>query len=253
VRVVAAVLLLGACGRINFDPLADAAAVAGDDGLPHVPRLLAATMTEVYAIDTVTLQPTPVLPLCANLATVPTIADVAVARDGTLVLTTQGSLEILRTDATGACTSVPVTVLDLFGLDVVRGSTAATDTMIAAASSDDSLYRLDPATGALVLVGPMGQSPSGDIAWTGSELVMSADGGTGIPDNLAHVDLATGAATVRGTLPYDKMLGLAALDGTLYGFASTGQIVEVDVATGSKRRELATSFAWLGAGADLGP
>lgn len=250
-RVVAAVFILGACGRINFDPLADAAPSLTD--APRAHRLLAVTMTNVYAIDPATLQPTPVLPLCANLGTVPTIADVAVARDGTLVLTTQGSLEILRTDATGACTSVPVTVLDLFGLDLVRGSTAASDTMIAAASSDDSLYRLDSGTGALVLVGAMGQSPSGDIAWTGSELLMSADGGTGIPDNLAHVDLATGAATVRGALPYDQILGLAYFEGKLYGFAGNGAIVEVDVATGAKVRELATSFRWLGAGPDLGP
>lgn len=248
-RAVVAVLILGACGRIDFDPRADAAAVPD---APRAGRILAVTMTEIYEIDPETLEPTPVLGLCANLTSVPVIADVAFERDGSAVLTTR-SLAILRVDATGACTSVPVSQLDLFGLDVVRGASPSDDALIAACAPNSSLYQLDAATGTLQLIGPMGQSVSGDIAWTGSELVMSADGGSGLPDKLAHLDLATGTATIRGTLPYDQILGLAALAGRLYGVASNGAVLEVDITTGAKLHELATGLAWLGASTDLGP
>lgn len=67
-------------------------------------------------------------------------------------------------------------------------------------------------------------------------------------DNLARVDLRRGVTTVVGPTGVDDLWGLGYWRQRLYGFASTGEFVTIDPATGRATVVMRTSQAWWGAG-----
>lgn len=67
-------------------------------------------------------------------------------------------------------------------------------------------------------------------------------------DNLARVDLRAGRTTVIGPTGIDDLWGLGYWRQRLYGFASTGEFVTIDPATGRATVVMRTSEAWWGAG-----
>jgi hypothetical protein len=92
------------------------------------------------------------------------------------------------------------------------------------------LYTLNTATGAASAIGNMGASSSGDLAFVGGKLYLSATAGN---DSLRLIDPATGAGSFVGNIGRSSVFGLASPDGSdLYGM-SGNSVFEIDPATGA--------------------
>jgi hypothetical protein len=92
------------------------------------------------------------------------------------------------------------------------------------------LYTLNTATGAASAIGNMGASSSGDLAFVGGKLYLSATAGN---DSLRLIDPATGAGSFVGNIGRSSVFGLASPDGSdLYGM-SGNSVFEIEPATGA--------------------
>jgi hypothetical protein len=67
-------------------------------------------------------------------------------------------------------------------------------------------------------------------------------------DWLVKIDPQTGAATAFGSIGVFGVWGLGYWKNKLYGFASSGQVVAIDVASGAATVLHSTAEAWWGAG-----
>lgn len=100
--------------------------------------------------------------------------------------------------------------------------------------------RIDTGSGAVMRVGgfPRDWSASGDIAFVGGRLFVTATEtpfSTRDPDSLFVVPLDGSTAIRVGSTGAACIWGLAPFGETLYGLTCTGQLVEIDVATGAGR------------------
>src|ERR1043165_5484704 len=101
----------------------------------------------------------------------------------------------------------------------------------------NALVKINTATAALTLVGGLGFQASGDIAFNGGALYMSAvdPGGFG-SDVLVRVNTTTGAGTLIGPFGATNMWGLGTgTDGVLYGGVGN-HIVTISTLTGDRKR-----------------
>jgi hypothetical protein len=98
-----------------------------------------------------------------------------------------------------------------------------------------AVYRIDPNTGAYTIIGslPSGYSSSGDIAFLGNRMFVSADGPCG--GALIEVDPTSGQATVLGGDGLGCVYGLAASGNTLFILDCNGKIGTFDPDTGEAR------------------
>ena len=110
-------------------------------------------------------------------------------------------------------------------------ATRAATLLFATDTETDSLYSVNPATGAASRIGPLGFeevtgldfAPDGTLYGTDTEA-----------DQLVTIDPATGAATAVGSLGKPFVDSLAFIGNTLYGVdRSTDQLVTIDTATGA--------------------
>jgi sugar lactone lactonase YvrE len=98
----------------------------------------------------------------------------------------------------------------------------------------DQLYRVDPATGAVTLVGSTsanGLTTPGGLAWGGSQMyVIDLEGG-----ELFTLDLNTGTPTLIGGSGISGWQGLAARpsDGALFAVHQSGNLYSISATTGA--------------------
>jgi len=129
-----------------------------------------------------------------------------------------------------------------------NGLTVAPDGTLYAGSLDGNLYVVNPGTGKGTLVGPFGEGlqSSGDIVWGPlSVIYVSSPGGDS--DLLLTVNPGTGQGTVTGDLGYYAVYGLSFTDGKLYGLASGGQLLLIDIVTGAGIEVKDFDILWWGA------
>ncbi len=236
--VVATFVLAGACGRVGFDP----AAARGDGDAPAMPAAIYATTDRtLYAIDPVTLAPTKLFDLTRADSVVPQISDLALDSAGNLIALEEFAYVLYHVEfATGLLTPLPTTAqTPMFGAAFGPGD------VLYGAGQDSNFYVIDPATGATTLVGAIGAQPAGDLVWTGSELVMSAE--SPMTSILMHIDLATGAGTVIGDTGRVNVYGLAMVSGQLIGLTSQGETDSIDLADGVGTVLDMGTLAWGGA------
>jgi hypothetical protein len=109
-----------------------------------------------------------------------------------------------------------------------------------------ALYELDPTTGAATIVGNLGASSGGDLAFAEGGFYMATGAG-----QLVSIDLGPPATgTVVGSSGFSNVFGLAtADDGVLYGVAGTS-VFSVDTATGAGT--LVSDYGGQGLGASFG-
>jgi len=96
-----------------------------------------------------------------------------------------------------------------------------------------------------------GWSSSGDaFSIDGVGTFASVDKGGGTPDQLVSVDPATGLVTsvIAPLAGYSDIWGLAGWAGRVYAFDSGGDVLVIDLATGTVTAKKATGKAWWGAG-----
>ncbi|MGZ5968163.1 MAG: hypothetical protein ACXWP4_10895 [Polyangiales bacterium] len=153
------------------------------------------------------------------------LTDVALQPDGTFYgidFTSICALDIKTGSCTGA--SVPVSG-NIVGLD------SAPDGRLFGAG-DTRVYVIDPKTGLETAVAtlPTGLTASGDIAFVGTRMLVTARGG--LSDILVEIDPKTGAGKSLGNIGYSCVWGLAGYGPTLYGLTCEGRVLRIDPVTG---------------------
>jgi hypothetical protein len=241
---------MAACGRIDFDPRAGNG--GADAQLP--PSIIYATdAAGLYLIDPSTLVETRLVTLQRTDAMLVAPCDVAVDHAGNVIVADQSLPDIYRVDiATGTCIVVQLSVAtSLFGAAFVPpGAVDPSSEVLVGAGADSNLYKVDATTGAMTLIGPMGQRPNGDIVWTGTTLVMSVGGAPN--DLLYRIDPATAQATLIGDTGVVNVYGLAQVGGTIFGTLGNNNLVTLDPVTGVAAIVKTDAINWTGASAPDG-
>jgi hypothetical protein len=122
------------------------------------------------------------------------------------------------------------------------------DVLLAAGHKSRNIYQIDTKAGTATRVGDLriGTS-SGDITWVpgvGPLIVIhKEDGG----DLLARLDPRTFAATKIGPIGFQHVLGLAFSGNRLIGVTETGEIIDIDPATGAGRLRDTRNVRFFGA------
>ncbi len=167
--------------------------------------------------------------------------DLAVDRDGNVFTCTDAAL--YRVEPTTA----RVTEVGRFGLGserlfaltfVVPGALGASEVLVGA-TNEGVYYRIDAATARTTMLGryPDGWSSSGDLVSVEGLGTFATVRRMDYPtDVLARIDFradGSSAVTVLGATGYTQLFGLGYWGRTLYGFSNTGQLVEIDRASGA--------------------
>jgi hypothetical protein len=112
-------------------------------------------------------------------------------------------------------------------------------------TANSSLYTVNTSTGAASLVGDLGGpfSSSGDLAFVGGELFLSASVGR---DSLVKINTSDGSGSLIGNIGFPSVFGLASPNGTdLFGLAGNN-ILSIDPTTGNGASILDYSGQGLG-------
>jgi hypothetical protein len=231
----------------SIDALADSDTSTADasDGMVSARAIYASTQTQLYRIDPTSLVETLVMPLCTNVGGFQ-VSDFAVSSSGDVVVADLASTAFHRADATGNCTFVTNLMVRLYAMTYVPPGVLGPTEVLLGAGDDDGLYRVDPTTGVMQLVGSLG-GQVGDLVWTGTQLLLTRQ--TGATFSLFVIDPSTGATTATvGDTSFDKVYGLVWSNGALFGFTNMNGTLELDPATGAPIRQRPTAALWYGAG-----
>jgi outer membrane protein assembly factor BamB len=256
--VVMSAALWSGCGRIGFGARPDVAgsdaraagtADSQTDDAAAIPLIYASTYpaADLYRIDPSTLEPTLDRSLCTNIVPAPSIGDITFDATGELIATGYPQTTIYRVDpGASTCTTIALSISsELAAAALIPAGVIGATAAVVVASQDGHLYTLDTTNGATQLIGAIGASPSGDLVWTGSELLLTVT--TTSTDNLVSLDLTTGAIErTIGDTTFADVYGLAWLNNTLYGFTNAGQVVIMDPTTAAPIRVVVTTPAWGG-------
>jgi hypothetical protein len=176
------------------------------------------------------------------------VTDIAVDRNGRIVGTTFDRL--LEIDPmTAECKPIaPLPGSSSFnGLSWIRD---AGEEQLLATTLDGDVFRIDPATGAATMIGPLGPNlhSSGDLVSVASYGTLVTLTGPK-SDRLATLDPKTGAATVIGDTGFTKIWGLGFWGNRVFGFTQTGQFILIDPKTGAGTLvQTESAFPFWGAG-----
>ena len=184
------------------------------------PRLLAQDPTSIYNIAL----PSGMVSLITRTDT--PLTDIALAEDGTFYGATNGRGLVRLDPRTGATTPVVSIPGRFYGLEADPASRALFG------ASDARIVRFDLVTGALTDVGrlPTGEIVSGDLAFIGGRLLITATRNFRVADDdLFAVDLASsGTPTLIGSTGHPCIFGMAVYRNTLYGLTCDGLVLEID-------------------------
>lgn len=175
-------------------------------------------------------------------STGPQLTDIALHPSNVLYGIAFGSLYVINQSTGLATLSKSIAAGNLNGADA-----APNGTLYVAGGA--SLFTLDANSGAVsfVMAFPNGGTSSGDLAFVGSRLLATANGGGG--DNLVEFDVVQHTAKVLGPVGFTCIWGLAAYGPTLYGLTCEGRILSIDTTTGKGAQLNKVSTAFWGASA----
>jgi hypothetical protein len=133
------------------------------------------------------------------------------------------------------------TFIGSLGIPGANALVFGADGTLYAAGSTTSLYRVNTSTGGASVLGNIGFSSAGDLAFHDGQLYLSST-----TNQLIRIDPSTFAGSAVGNLGFSSVFGLAnGDDNVLYGVAGT-QIFSVNTATGAGT--LSTNYAGNGLG-----
>jgi outer membrane protein assembly factor BamB len=114
-----------------------------------------------------------------------------------------------------------------------NGLAVASDGTVYAGTTAGQLIRINPVTGGGTLVGSFGGglTSSGDLAFDSNDVLYGALNSAATVV-LARIDRNTGVATAIGPTGLSTVYGLAFVCCRLYGASSSGELLEVNVASG---------------------
>lgn len=167
------------------------------------------------------------------LGSVPGLFDLDTDRSGNLYGITSSNL--YRYDATASSWS-NVGSLGT-GFSVTANGFAIDSSGRAWVTASNRVYNVDLGTAEVTLVGEMGDAfdfnSSGDCVVDKSDRIYMTSNAAAGSDELVSIDGRTGVGTTIGPTGAFNIYGLTAAWGYLFGFASGGQVVLIDPATGS--------------------
>jgi hypothetical protein len=156
------------------------------------------------------------------------MTDIALAPDGTIYGADGDNLVRVDIDTMMFTTIMPVSTA-FNGLD-----TAPDGTLYGAANT--GVYRFDIPRGTATLVAnfPMGYASSGDLAFIGPRLLATASGGGIEDDTLVEIALdGSPSRTIGIVTGFQNIWGLAPRGDLLFGFTAGGEMMRIDVRTGT--------------------
>ena len=169
------------------------------------------------------------------------VFDIAITTKGLMYGVDGNSLYYIDA-ATGILSPIP-TQLSAFGN--INGLTALSDDRLVISGNGIALY--DIAThGFITLLAPGSYQSSGDIiALPDGKLYMAINGAGA--DHLLKIDPHTGAVQDLGSLGRTGVYGLGYALNTLYGFAGTGEVFEINPVNAATSHENNSGVSWFGA------
>ncbi len=164
---------------------------------------------------------------------------------------TAGGDELLTIDHdTAAVTGrVMLTPMNTWsGLTVIpAGDLSAKPIVLAGTTSDGKLYRIDPATGVVGMVGSFGGGMKffSDLAWVhGVGLFGTLTGGSCMQVCFARIDPATGNATVFRSNLGSNIYAMSGYRDKLWAFNNAGPVLSVNQTTGVMAVEFDPAIPW---------
>lgn len=232
------------------DARPDAVALEPDAALPVNLPLYAASHQMLYEID-VDLKTSKLVGPIKPVGLDPVDVDGLALFGQTLLGISDGGDSLIKIDRmTGTITStVPLTPAGTWaGLTVIpAGDLEATPVVLAGTPSDGKLYRIDPDTGAVTMIGPFtsGYTFFTDLAWVhGAGLYATLTSGNCASVCFAKVNPTTGAATAFRTSLGTNLYGMSGYRARLWAFNNAGPVLSVDRSTGVMAIELDPQIAW---------
>lgn len=243
-----AVALAAGCGDEppTSDVAAEPAAVRGDQVVPagREPRLriLVNTPDELYQVDPVSFEVTRLGGFTFTPGEAEVITDVAMDRRGRMWAI--GFTAVYRVDPkTLACTLLArhpgraLNALSILTASMVTDEREVPDVLLAGEAYSRNIYRVDPATGALDVVGDLGANlgSGGDLTWApGVGAVMIVTDAFGGYEGIAALAPRTFTATPIGPgWQFRRVRGLTFLPDGLLGASEFGELIKIDPATGA--------------------
>ena len=189
-----------------------------------------------------------------------TMTDIAVNAMGEVVGVTHDAL--WRIDATNASCTLIRTLPDervFVGLTYLPAGVLDADreVLVGGTISDGTYWRIDPETGRSTMlgrfrVGSTNYILSGDIVSIAGAAtyvtVRRSNASSTSNDQLATVNVNTGALTLVGDTGFDRIFGLGYWRSTLFGFTREGEFIRLASDTGRGRRVSSPAMQFSGAG-----
>lgn len=250
-------MLAGACGPSDRNsptvPAVDGGGDDGDDGdsdsdarRPQVAEMYVHSRDTLYVVDDQDFDLVTVGPL--DMPDGEGLTDLAVTPDGSLYGISGKSLYQVS-PITGAATHIGMVPGELN-----VGLTFLPDGTLLATDKQGGVRRVDPETGGVQEVGAFGApyATAGDLVAVadGTMYAISDQGPSGTEDEsnlLLVVDPVSGEAIdAIGQIGYGRVFGCAYAGGKIYAFTDTGEIIEIDRASGngSLKRAFADISFW---------
>jgi len=212
----------------------------------------------LYRIDTTTYEPV-MIGAMAGLGTT-SLTDLAIDKNNNMVGITLDSLYSIDS-SNGTVTLVKdlstsargFTSLSYIPSDL--NDPNSTD-MLVSANDQGDVFSIDPATGDATKLGSYGSVADGKVISSGDLIGVRGLGiyatvnvGSAANDYLAKIDPTTWKATPLGTgTGFPNIFGLGFWAGKIYGFASGGQVLQIDANTGAGTVLKSSTVMWFGAG-----
>jgi len=203
--------------------------------------IYANTSTALYRVDPTTFAVTRV----GSFNTSENITDVAVTPAGIVYAISFTKLYTVN-KTTGAATAVATV-----GGSANNSLTFLPGGQLLAADGLGALKVINPASGAVTTTGNYGggYSSSGDLVSIASGKMFGTARASGSPsDMLVTINTTTGVATVVGATGTNGVWGLAYAGTRVIGFSTTGEVLNIDPATGASTVLASTGIPFWGAG-----
>lgn len=102
-------------------------------------------------------------------------------------------------------------------------------------TAQDRIFTIDRDSGAATLLGELGGDfySSGDCVVDKYDTLFMTSKNDPTEDYLTRIDRATGVATSLGPMGFDRVFGLTAAWGKLYGLTREGELIQIDEQTGA--------------------
>jgi hypothetical protein len=249
VAVMVAVLAAGCGDEVDAPRVGDGVTpepVRVDEVVPagKAPRLriLVNTPDELYQVDPVSFDVTRLGAFTFTPGEAEVITDVAMDRRGRMWAI--GFTAVYRVDPkTLACTLLArhpgraLNALSILTAAMMTDEREVPDVLLAGEAYSRNIYRVDPATGALDVVGDLGGNlgSGGDLTWApGVGAVMIVTDAFGGYEGIAALAPRTFTATPIGPgWPFRRVRGLTFLPDGLLGASEFGELIKIDPATGA--------------------